>query len=326
MKKKKFQNIARNVIEREIKSLKKLKKGINSSFDKVVEMILKCKNGKVIISGTGKSGIIANKISSTLASVGTPSFYVDAGSFSHGDLGKISSNDVLILISNSGNTEELKTIIQYASRNKKIKLIGIMSKKDSLLYKYSDLKLLLPNVTEADPNNIVPTSSTTTQLALGDAIAVSTMQYKRFGNLDFKRFHPGGHLGKKLKTVGDLMLTGNKIPFVKENLLMKEALNIISKKKLGVLISRNNKKLTNGIITDGDIKRATQKKESIKILEVKDVMKKNPISVYINLLASEALSIMHTNKITSLCVHKNKKKNKTVGIIHIHNILDANIQ
>ena len=122
------------------------------------------------------------------------------------------------------------------------------------------------------------------------------------------------------------MLTGNKIPFVKENLLMKEALNIISKKKLGVLISRNNKKLTNGIITDGDIKRATQKKESIKILEVKDVMKKNPISVDINLLASEALSIMHTNKITSLCVHKNKKKNKTVGIIHIHNILDANIQ
>ena len=201
-----------------------------------------------------------------------------------------------------------------------------MSKKDSLLYKYSDLKLLLPNVTEADPNNIVPTSSPTTQLALGDAIAVSTMQYKRFGNLDFKRFHPGGHLGKKLKTVGDLMLTGNKIPFVKENLLMKEALNIISKKKLGVLISRNNKKLTNGIITDGDIKRATQKKECIKILEVKDVMKKNPISVDINLLASEALSIMHTNKITSLCVHKNKKKNKTVGIIHIHNILDANIQ
>ena len=122
------------------------------------------------------------------------------------------------------------------------------------------------------------------------------------------------------------MLTGNKIPFVKENLLMKEALNIISKKKLGVLISRNNKKLTNGIITDGDIKRATQKKESIKILEVKDVMKKNPISVNINLLASEALSIMHTNKITCLCVHKNKKKNKTVGIIHIHNILDANIQ
>ena len=324
--KKRFQNIAKNVIEKEIKSLKKLKKGINTSFDKAVETILKCKNGKIIISGTGKSGIIANKIASTLASVGTPSFYVDAGSCSHGDLGKIGSNDVLILISNSGNTEELKTLIQFASRNKKIKLIGIMSKKDSLLYKHSDIKILLPNVIEADPNNIVPTSSTTTQLALGDAIAISTMKFKKFGNSDFKRFHPGGHLGKKLKTVGDLMITGNKIPFVRDNLLMKNALNIISQKKLGVLISINKKKLTNGIITDGDIKRASQKKESIKNLEVKNVMKRNPLSVEVNLLATEALSIMHTNKITSLCVHKNKNKNKTIGIIHIHNILDANIQ
>lgn len=326
MVKKKFTEIAKEVIETEIKSLQKLKKNINSSFNKAVQAILNCKNGKVIISGVGKSGIIAKKISSTLSSVGTPSFFVDASSCSHGDLGQISSNDVLILISLSGETNELKNIIQYANRNKKITLIGIVSKKNSLLYKASDIKLLLPEVQEAGPGNIVPTSSTIIQLSMGDSLAIATMKYKKFGKLDFKKFHPSGSLGAKLITVEDLMLTGNKIPFINENLKMKNALKIITNKKLGVLIARNSKNITTGIITDGQIRRASQKNKNLNDLMVKKVMTSNPIKISRYMLAAKALSLMNANKITCLCVHHEKNIKKTIGILHIHNILDANIQ
>ena len=326
MSKKKFKNIAKEVIEREIQSLKLLKKNINHSFDEAVKAILNCKSGRVIISGVGKSGIIGRKIASTLSSVGTPSFFVDASSCSHGDLGQITSNDILILISFSGETAELKNIIQYANRNKKITLIGIVSKKNSLLYKASDIKLLIPEVKEAGPGNIVPTSSTIIQLSIGDALAIATMKYKNFNRLDFKKFHPSGSLGAKLKTVEDLMLTGNKIPFINENDKMKKALDLITKKKLGVLIAKNSKGKTTGIITDGQIRRASQNNKNIQNLSVKKVMTKNPISVEKELLAAKALSIMNSKKITSLCIHSGNKKNKTLGIIHIHNILEANIQ
>ena len=325
MIKSKFKKIANEVINTEINSLKKLKKSLDASFNKTIEVILNCKKGKVILSGVGKSGIIAKKISSTLASVGTPSFYVDASSCSHGDLGQISSNDVLILISNSGESSELKNIIQYANRNKNITLIGIVSKKNSLLYKASDIKILLPEVKEAGPGNMVPTSSTIMQLAIGDAIAISTMRIKKFGEKEFKRFHPSGSLGARLKTVEDLMLKGKKIPFISENSSMKTALKIITKKKLGVLVVQNSKKKTNGIITDGQLRRVSEKIDNFKDLKVKDVMTKNPISIDMQVLAAKALSLMNTKKITSLCVH-NKNKKKTVGIIHIHNILESNIQ
>ncbi len=325
MIKSKFKKIANEVINTEINSLKKLKKSLDASFNKTIEVILNCKKGKVILSGVGKSGIIAKKISSTLASVGTPSFYVDASSCSHGDLGQISSNDVLILISNSGESSELKNIIQYANRNKNITLIGIVSKKNSLLYKASDIKILLPEVKEAGPGNMVPTSSTIMQLAIGDAIAISTMRIKKFGEKEFKRFHPSGSLGARLKTVEDLMLKGKKIPFISENSGMKTALKIITKKKLGVLVVQNSKKKTNGIITDGQLRRVSEKVDNFKDLKVKDVMTKNPISIDMQVLAAKALSLMNSKKITSLCVH-NKNKKKTVGIIHIHNILESNIQ
>ena len=229
------------------------------------------------------------------------------------------------MISLSGESEELKNIIQYTSRNRNIKLIGITSKKDSLLYKNSDVGLIIPSVKEAGPSNIVPTSSTTIQLALGDAIAISCMKFKNFDKSEFKKFHPGGSLAIKLKTVGDLMITGKKIPFVSEKMLMKEALKIILRKGLGVLIIKNSKGITSGILTDGDIKRLTQKHENIHKLKIKSVMKKKPISVESNLLAAQALSIMNSKKITSLCVHKGKNINKTIGIIHIHSILRANI-
>ena len=326
MKKNKFKKVAQDVIQTEVNSLKKLKISIDNNFQKVIETIINCKKGKIILSGVGKSGIIAKKISSTLSSVGTPSFFVDASSCSHGDLGQISSNDVLILISNSGESSELKNIIQYANRNKNIILIGIVSKKNSLLYKNSDIKILLPEVKEAGPGNIVPTSSTIMQLAIGDAIAISTMKQKNFGEKEFKKFHPSGSIGAKLKTVEDLMLKGKKIPFINENIKMLKALKIITKKRLGVLIVQNNSKKTNGIITDGQIRRVSEKKGNLNNLKVKNVMTKNPISVDKDVLAVKALSLMNSKRITSLCVHKNKTKNKTVGIIHIHNILENNIQ
>ena len=324
MKNKKVQLIAKNVIQDEINALKKTKSSIGNSFNQIVKTILNCKNGKIIISGVGKSGIISKKWAATFSSIGIPSFYLDASNASHGDMGQITLNDIVILISLSGQSEELKNIIQYTSRNKNIKLIGITSKKESILYKNSDIKFLMPNVKEADQGNIVPTSSTTIQLALGDAIAIACMRYNNFGKLDFKKLHPGGSLSIKLKTVSDLMLVGNKIPFVKEKTSMKDALRVIAVKGLGVILVKK-RNITTGILTDGDLKRLNRKYKNFQKLKLKKVMKKNPVSVDKNTLAAQALSIMNTKKITSLCVHKGKQKNKTIGIIHIHNILEANI-
>ena len=318
---KKFIPLAKKVIDLEIQALQKLKKIIDNSFNKAVVEIAKCQS-KVIVCGVGKSGLIAAKISATLSSVGTPSFNLSASDSSHGDLGSISKKDILILISYSGKTSELKNIIQYANRNK-IFLIGIMSKKDSILYKASDIKLVIPEVKES--GGIVPTSSTTAQLALGDALAISAMNYKRFGKLDFKKIHPAGNLGAQLKTVEDIMITGNKIPFVKESLDMKSAIKILSDKKLGVLIVQNKQKKTIGIITDGQIRRFNQTKNNVSSLRVVDVMTKNPITINKSALAAKALALMNTKKITSLCVYDKKNKLKTVGILHIHNILESNI-
>ena len=270
----------------------------------------------------GKSGLIASKIAATLSSVGTPAFSLSAGDSSHGDLGSISKKDILILISYSGQTSELKNIIQYANRNK-ILLIGIVSKKDSILYKASDIQLLIPEVRES--GGIVPTSSTIAQLALGDALAISTMKFKKFDKFDFKKIHPSGSLGQQLKTVEDIMLVGNKIPFADESLKMKKALKILSDKKLGTLIIQNKQKKTTGIITDGQIRRFNQKKLDLNSMTVKEIMTKNPISIDKNALAAKALSLMNGKKITSLCVYENKNKFKTIGVIHIHNILQYNI-
>ena len=317
-----LKKIAKNVIELEIKGLKKLKKSINSSFNNALETIANCQS-KVILVGVGKSGLIASKIASTFSSVGTPAFSISANDCSHGDLGSITKKDVLILISNSGNSEELKNIIQYANRYK-VKLISIVSKKNSLLYRASDIKLLLPDVEEAG-HGIVPTASTSVQLSIGDALAISLMYYKKFSKLDFKKFHPAGSLGNKLKTVEDLMLTKEKIPFINENDNIKNGLKIINQKKLGVLIARNKNLKTTGIFTDGDIKRTIQKNIDIKKNKIRSFMTKNPISIDKNTLAAKALNIMNDKKITCLCVFEKHNQNKTIGIIHIHNILSSNI-
>ena len=322
MRKNNYTTVAKEVINLEIKALQKLKKKINNSFNQAVSKIAKCQS-KVILCGVGKSGIIASKISATLSSVGTPSFNLSAGDSSHGDLGSISKKDILILISNSGETNELKNIIQFANRNK-ILLIGIVSKKNSALFKASDIKILIPAVKES--GDIVPTSSTMVQLAIGDALAIASMQYKKFGQLDFKKIHPSGSLGAQLKTVEDVMLIGNKIPFVSHKLEMKKALKILNKKKLGVLLAQNEKKKTVGIITDGQIRRFNEKKIDLHSIKVKEIMTRKPISVEKNVLAARALSIMNSRKITSLCVYDKKNKSKTVGIVHIHNILQTGVK
>ena len=313
-----IKNIGKEVIDLQIKALKKLKNSIDNSFKDAVNTINKCKS-KVIICGVGKSGKIASKISATLSSVGTPSFTISASDCSHGDLGRISKKDILILISHSGNTEELKNIIKYAKTNK-ITLIGIVSNKKSYLYKSAKIKLLLPQVTESG-FGIVPTSSTTTQLSLGDALSITLMRIKNFTKLDFKKFHPSGNLADKLKTASDLMLTKNKIPFVNENETIKNALVTLNKKKLGFIVIINNRGLNKGIFTDGDLKRSLQKKMNVEKTKIKSVMTKKPFLVEANALITDIIVKMNRRKITSVCVYNKENRNKIIGVIHIHHIL-----
>ncbi len=316
--KNKINEIGKEVIDLQIRALKKLKNSIDKSFEDAVRTINKCKS-KVIICGVGKSGIIASKISATLSSVGTPSFCISANDCSHGDLGKITKQDILILISYSGNTDELKNIIKFAKSNKII-LIGIVSNKKSFLYKSSDIKILIPEVQESG-FGIVPTSSTTSQLALGDALSIALMKRKNFGKLDFRKYHPSGNLGIKLKTAGDLMLVKKKIPFVYEKEIMKNALKILNAKKLGFLVVINKQGLNSGIFTDGDLKRLMQKKRKIDNIKIKSFMTKNPYIVEENTLASDVLSQMNKKKITNVCVYKKNNKRKTIGVLHIHNLI-----
>ena len=228
MKKDNIQSIAKNVVEFEINALKKLKKNINSNFSKVVRLILNCKNGKIIISGVGKSGIIARKWAATFSSTGTPSFFLDAANASHGDLGQVTSNDVVILISNSGESDELKNIIQYTSRNKNISLIGITSHRNSLLYKNSDVGFLIPNI-KSQSRKYCSYFFNIRSISIRWCNSNKLYEGKNFTKFDFKKIHSGGNLSVRLKTV-DLMIIGNKIPFVRENMNMKKALDVINNK------------------------------------------------------------------------------------------------
>src|SRR5210317_499047 len=311
-------NNGKEVIDLQIKALKKLKNSINSSFKDAVNAISKCRS-KVILCGVGKSGKIASKISATLSSVGTPSFVISANECSHGDLGRLSSDDILIIISNSGNTQELKDLIKFSKINK-ILLIGIVTNEKSILYKSSNIKIILPNVEEAG-YGIVPTSSTTAQLALGDALSIALMSKKKFNKLDFKKFHPAGSLGHKLKTASDVMLIKNKIPFVNENLDMKNSLKILNKKKLGFLAIVNDRGLNTGIFTDGDLKRIMQANKFRNDHKIKKFMTKNPYMVEKNMLVSDILYQMNKKKITNVCVYSKENKKKIIGVIHIHNLL-----
>ena len=309
----------------QINELKKIKKIFNKSFIKAVDLILNCK-GKIIFAGIGKSGLIARKISATFSSVGIPSFFCDPAQALHGDMGQIEKKDILIIFSYSGNTSELTNMIKYANRYN-IKIIGIASKPDSILLKASDIKLILPKVKESDVTGMVPTSSTSITLLLGDCLATTIMRQKKFSKEKFKIYHPGGNIGNTLLLAKDIMLVGKKIPIINYKKKFKEALREMNKKKLGtVVITR--KQYIKGLLTDGDLRRGMKSfSDNQNLLEI---MTQRPLVVNENMPASKALGLMNEKKITSLLVVSDKdyKKNnkKLKGIIHIHSLLENGIK
>lgn len=316
-----YKKIARMVISTEVEGLKKLHKSINNSFNKAVELILK-KEGKLVLCGIGKSGLIARKAAATFSSVGTPSFYIDGNDFSHGDSGGVTKKDVMMVYSSSGETNELKKVITYCGRMG-IKLISICQKKNSTLSKASDVSILIPISKEAGLL-LLPTTSTTSFLAISDALAVALMNKKKFSLYEFKQRHQSGSIGKFLTYAEDLMIEKkNKLPLVNENKKMPEAIKIMTKCKLGTLIALNSKQHLSGVLSDGDVRKHS--KENLKNMRVKDLMNKNPVTVEKNTLVSKCLEILQTKKITKLIVGSRSKKNKikVLGILSIHHILST---
>ena len=326
MAKTNYISIARKAASTQIIELKKINRVFDKSFLKAVEVISNCK-GKVVAAGIGKSGIIARKVSATLSSVGVSSFYLNPGEANHGDLGQIDKRDVLLVFSYSGNTAEISNMLKYANRFN-IKIIGIASKKDSILIKSSDIKIILPIVKEADPTRMVPTSSTSITLLLGDCLAVALMHKMNFSKDRFKVFHPGGNIGQTLLMAKDIMITGKKIPSINFNKTIGQAIKEMNKKKLGlVVITKNN--YIKGILTDGDARRGI--KDYSKNDKIEKFMTKNPLSIGENTPASKALDIMNRKEVTSLLVfaeRKNfkKKSSKLKGILHIHSLLQYGIK
>tara|TARA_B110000444_G_C18825830_1_gene590263 strand:- start:1124 stop:2107 length:984 start_codon:yes stop_codon:yes gene_type:complete len=320
-------SIAKKVATTQITELKKINKIFDKSFVQAVELMGSCK-GKVVAAGIGKSGLIARKVSATLSSVGVSSFFLNPSEANHGDLGQIDKRDLLLVFSYSGNTSEISNMLRYANRFN-IKIIGVASKKDSLLLKASDVKILLPRVKESDPTGMVPTTSTSITLLLGDCLAVALMNKMRFSKERFKVFHPGGNIGQTLLLVKDIMVTGNKLPKINVNKSIYEATKIIDQKKLGLVIVMEKNKVK-GILTDGDARRGI--KYYSKNDHLKKFMTSNPLFVSETAPASKALSIMNEKKITSLLVtteqdfNKTKLTKKLKGIVHIHSLLQYGIK
>ena len=321
MNKNSYINLAKKAANTQIKELKKINKVFNSAFIKAVDLILNCK-GKVVFAGIGKSGLIARKISATFSSIGVPSFFCDPAQALHGDMGQIDRKDILIIFSYSGNTSELTNMLKYANRFR-IKIIGVASKPDSLLLKASDIKLLLPKVKESDVTRMVPTSSTSITMLLGDCLATTVMHARNFSKEKFKVFHPGGNIGSSLLLAKDIMVTGNKLPIINFNKKLNDALKIINQKKLGVVVIVKKQNIV-GLVTDGDLRREI--KNISKTNDLTKFMTKKPLMINENMPAAKALAIMNEKKITSLLVvsdkdYKKKVKTKLKGIIHVHSLL-----
>ena len=307
----------KKVIDIEIQGIKKLYKSIDNNFEKAVKKLSKVK-GRVIITGVGKSGHIAAKISSTMSSTGTPSQFVGATDLSHGDLGIIKKNDALIIISNSGNSSELNKIIDFAKKHS-ISFIGISQNPKGKLLKDSNIPLLISNSKEACSVGKAPTTSTSQAIVLGDSLCVALMKLKKFKIEDYKRIHPSGSLGLSMLQVKDVMHTGSKMPLVKESSKMKSSILEMSRKSFGVVGVKNSKGFLIGIITDGDLRRNINK--NFLEFSAKEMMTSKPKLIDSNELMSNALKIMTKNKITCLFVTENKSKAKPVGIIHVHDCL-----
>ena len=307
----------RQVIDIEIKALNLLKNFISKDFVKVVNLLLKNK-GKIIVSGIGKSGHIASKIASTLSSVGSPSFYIHPSEANHGDLGMLEKKDVVILISNSGETSELINLILYCKKLG-IPIISITSELNSTLSRESNLSLLIPKNIEACPLELAPTSSTTCTLALGDALAVTLLKKKKFTESDFRELHPGGKLGQMLSEVKDVMKINFDIPLIVETKKMSYAILEMTSKGEGCVgvVSKTNELI--GIITDGDIRRNMNPKLLDK--NVKEIMTRKPKTLSPDTLILKALKIMNEESITNIFITKQKKP---IGIIHMHDILKNN--
>ncbi len=309
---------ARRTIEKEIDALKVLESELNGNLSKALDIMQNIK-GRVIITGMGKSGHIGSKIAATLASTGTPSFFVHPGEASHGDLGMLTKDDAVIAISNSGETKELSDIIIYCKRYG-IPLIAMTKNPASALGKAGDVLLKLPDNGEACPLGLAPTSSTTATVVLGDILAIALLERKGFSKTDFRQRHPGGKLGAFLQKVADLMHKGDEIPLISDTADMQEALLVMTSKMLGCVGITDSQGHLKGMITDGDLRRCMS--NNMFTRKAVDVMTKNPKTIGADVLAVEALALMNEKHITQLFVMND---NRPVGIIHLHDCLRAGV-
>ncbi len=319
----KLQALAQAVIKTEADAVLNLNERIDENFFEACKIIMQCE-GRVVVIGMGKSGHIGNKIAATLASTGTPAFFVHPGEASHGDLGMITSGDVVIAISNSGKTQEVITLLPVI-KLLDVKMISITGNKESDLAVYSDTHLDVSVPKEACPMNLTPTSSTTATLVMGDALAVSLLQLKNFTENDFARSHPGGSLGKRLLLrVRDLMHTDKEVPIVSQNATIKDALLEMSDKGFGATCVLDDSKKLIGIFTDGDLRRSLDKNMDIQTTKVSQVIKQPVVTITDDALAAEALRLMEDNKITLLIIVDSKNQS-LLGILHMHDVLRSGL-
>jgi arabinose-5-phosphate isomerase len=313
MNKSKIKKVGQEVIKLESIALAKLSKSLDKDFIKAVELISK-QNGKIIVSGVGKSGNIAGKIAASFTSTGIPAIYLNPVDASHGDMGIVEKNDVLVILSNSGESHELADLINF-SKKKKIKIISITSSKKSLLSKNSDIGLVLPPHSEADKLQTIPTTSTTMSLALGDALCCAVLSLRKFDKKSFSELHPGGKIGKKLKTLNEIMDID--IPIIQSNSSIIDAVLMMTEKKYGCVVVLDRNKEIKGIITDGDLRRSIEKIDMKE--KATNIMKSRPIVATSDLLISSAIVLMNKHSITSLIV---ARQNKPIGIVNIKKCLE----
>lgn len=322
-----FLSAAKQVLQLEAEAITNLIPTLNENFNKICNLILQCQ-GKVVVTGMGKSGHIAKKIAATMASTGTPAFFIHPADASHGDLGMVGKQDLVLVFSNSGETDELIAIMPALKRSL-VKIIGITSNPNSKIAKFSDLSLILPEEQEACPLNLAPTTSTTCALAMGDAIAISVLSARKFDRLDFAQYHPSGRLGRRLLLkVADIMHSGDKIPIVDQTTELLDAIVEMSKKCFGLLLiierklsSKNLKKII-GVLSDGDLRRIIDKRLNIHETKLTDVMNKQFKFIHPDALVTEALGMMQNYKIFSLPVVQD---DNIVGIFNMHDLLKAGI-
>ena len=314
---------ADRVLAVEASAIEGLRKKVDASFGRAVDL-LRAARGEVVVTGVGKSGLIGRKIASTMASTGTPAFFLHAGEGIHGDLGMVRRGDVVIALSNSGETEEIVRLLPMFQRMG-LPVIALTGNPDSTLAKYADVVLDVGVPEEACPLGLAPTASTTATLAMGDALAVVLFEEKGFSEEDFARLHPGGALGRRLQTVADLMHTGDEVPIVPSEMPLKDALLVISAKRLGVTGVVDGEGKLAGVITDGDVRRATQSGVDLYKSKAGEVMTPSPKRISSKELAAAALRMMEEYSITSLFVFEASSPAKPVGIVHIHDLLKAGV-